>query len=68
MKKKQSRRRKAGELTPEQARAALARWYSNRQQHWQNELIAANPDWLRLFELHNDLIQIEIQAPYITEY
>ena len=56
--KKPSRRRKAGELTPEQARAALGRFYSYTQSQWQSELTSDNPDWTRLFDLHNDLIQI----------
>ena len=65
MKKKPSRRRKA---TPPEAQAALARWYSDTQVQWQAELVSQNPDWMRLFQLHNHLLEIEIQVPKITEY
>jgi len=63
MKKKPSRRRKAGELTPQQARAALVRWYRFTQREWRTELVRSDPDWLRLFSLHYDLIQLETHIP-----
>ena len=66
--KKPSRRRKAGELSLEQAQAALVRFYSYTQQQWHSELVSHNPDWIRLFDLHNDMLQIETQAPAIAEF
>ena len=63
---KPSRRRKAGELTPEQARAALVRWYSILQADWQSEMTSPNQDWVRLFRLHYDLLLLEREVPNIA--
>ena len=65
MKKKPSRRLKAGELTPQEARSALVRWYRSTQREWHTELVRENPDWLRIFHLHYELIQLETQVPKI---
>lgn len=65
--KKSTRRRKAGELNPEQARLALVRMYAYTQREWQSELFGQNPDWMRLFSLHNDLVQLETNMKLIRE-
>jgi hypothetical protein len=67
MKQKTSRRLKAGELTPEEARAVLMRLYRSTQQEWQTELVGENPDWVRLFHLHYELIKLETHIPKVSQ-